>query len=1192
MMRILFILLFSSVFVPYVHAGQYFEWVSSGGGTLTDRANAIHTDVRGYSAITGGFNGNIALGSVNLNGGSGLTFYVAVFDSLGSIQWARSSTGTGNIQGMGVTRDGSGNIIATGYFNGTVTIGTTSLTSSGNDDIFIAKYSSSGNFLWAIKAGGGSVDQGFAITADASGNIYSTGYFSGTGNFGSLSMTAAFYDAFVVKWDASGNALWARKGGGSSTDYGRGVTVDVSGNVFMSGDIYGTGVSTFDGLTVNGSGAYDAFLVKYDNSGTVQWLRTGGGSLNDRANAVAADASGNVYITGFLSSSVSFSSTNISSLGDQDVFLAKYDGNGALQWIRQAGNSFSTNVGYGVVTDASGMVYVTGTFQNTINFGALSMQSLGLDPFIAKYTSTGNPIWIQRGGSGNDDEGKGIGVDTAGHTYITGWFQNTNSPFGVHTLNSMGVEDIFIARLDSGVVTLNPVQLVYCAGDTILVPYQAYGDFLPLNNFTAQLSNASGSFVSPVSLGILSGQASSTISGVIPVGTPAGTGYRVRVNGTTNPATGRMNTFNITIKALPSTPAPIATVPVCKGQILQLSVGAVSGASWSWAGPNAFVSSIAAPAINPAGTIHAGVYSVRSTVNGCVSAWGTVSVSVVDMPNTITAGNSGAVCAGGNVSLSTQNVSGVNYHWSGPGGFNSANQNPGISNIQVANQGLYSVYIYSSGCTSQVATTNVIVNAMPSAPTAGALQMNLCAGDTLSLTASTVSGASYTWSGPNGFVSSVQNPVLLNISTAAAGAYSVYTSIGPCTSGVSTVNIIVNSGPPAVSAGSNSPVCESGSLNFVAGNISGGTYVWTGPNGFTSNLQNPVINPVSAADAGAYTIVVNNGCFSSQVVVQVTVYLAPSAPLASSTSPVCVGDNLSLKATTVPNAVYFWEGPSSFTSTQQNENIQPVSLNDAGIYSVYAIVNGCSSQVAVTTVVVNSPLSLPVLNATTPICEGAVLNLSAQAVSGALYFWSGPNGWYSNAQDPVINPVTMAAAGTYSCYITLGGCTSGEATVQVNVNALPVTPVIIQSGDTLYSSSSSGNQWYELSSGLISGANQDYYVPAVSGTYFVVVDNAGCLSDSSNTIDVVVVSLDAEARLHQFEIYPNPGSGFFHIRVPEGLQEFILEVRDMNGRRIYSHVWNGGVTTFNLPESVVSGVYQLRLITESGAINRQIIIRK
>ncbi|NBV14814.1 MAG: hypothetical protein EBS07_12235, partial [Sphingobacteriia bacterium] len=285
---------------------------------------------------------------------------------------------------------------------------------------------------------------------------------------------------------------------------------------------------------------------------------------------------------------------------------------------------------------------------------------------------------MKRGGGGLDEEGMGIGLDNQGRAYIAGYMQGTQSVFDLNNLVSLGL----ITRLDSATVAQDPTPLSYCAGDSIIIPFTALADFQFGNVYTIELSDATGSFTSPITLGTWATTGSGSFHGVIPSNTPAGTGYRVRVNGTQPQANGRANTSNITIKALPALPIVSSNSPACIGTTLLLSATAVTGASWTWAGPNSFTSSVVTPIINPVSTIHAGTYSVFATVNGCVSPVATVTVSVTTVPGSITIGANGPICSGNTLQLTASNYTGVIYRWQGPNSFTANTQSvsrPGIS---------------------------------------------------------------------------------------------------------------------------------------------------------------------------------------------------------------------------------------------------------------------------------------------------------------------------------------------------------------------------------------------------------------------------------------------------------------------------------------------------------------------------------
>jgi hypothetical protein len=233
----------------------------------------------------------------------------------------------------------------------------------------------------------------------------------------------------------------------------------------------------------------------------------------------------------------------------------------------------------------------------------------------------------------------------------------------------------------------------------------------------------------------------------------------------------------------------------------------------------------------------------------------------------------------------------------------------------------------------------------------------VCTGDALNMTATSSTGAAYSWKGPNSFTSLVQNPTINPATTAASGVYSVAASYsyvlgGPktCISDTATMIVVVDSTPAVPLATSNSPgvpsVCQGDTLLLFSSDATGGVnFVWSGPNVFSSSLQNPMITPVTPAATGQYTVTATLGtsCVASAVI---TVSITPTPYLsATSNSPVCTGtwDTLVLQANSNPGATYWWTGPYTFRSAQQSPFRTPVSSEYAGIYKVTAYVNGCPS---------------------------------------------------------------------------------------------------------------------------------------------------------------------------------------------------------------------------------------------------------
>lgn len=315
----------------------------------------------------------------------------------------------------------------------------------------------------------------------------------------------------------------------------------------------------------------------------------------------------------------------------------------------------------------------------------------------------------------------------------------------------------------------------------------------------------------------------------------------------------------------------------------------------------------------------------------------------------------------------------------------------------------------------------------------------VCEGAPITLTASTVAGASYLWTGPNGFTSTQQNPILTGIAIPAmSGIYQVTANLNLCTNLSQTTTVEVIAFPTALSPGSNGPVCEGTSLELTAATIAGATYSWTGPNGFTSSQQNPTVAGIAIpAMTGNYTVTATvNGCTSLPDTTIVLVNITPTGILPDSNGPVCEGTSLELSAATIAGASYNWTGPNGFTSVQQNPTVAAIAIPAmTGTYQVTVTVDGCTSLAENTVATVNPVPTAPIINNNGPVDEGDTLTLSATTIAGALYSWTGPNGFTSSIQNPTVsNSTTLAMAGNYYVTVTVNGCTSNADSTLVIVN--------------------------------------------------------------------------------------------------------------------------------------------------------------
>ena len=429
------------------------SWAKSIGGTSTDSGYGIATDSGGNVYVTGEYRGTADFGSgTSLTSAGSDDVYVAKYDTSGTVQWAKSIGGTSSNFGYDIATDSSGNVYVTGQYNGIVDFGpSTSLTSAGSGDAFVAKYDTNGTVRWATSIGGTSSNFGYGIATDSSGNVYVTGHYNGIVDFGpSTSLTSAGSgDAFVAKYNTSGTVQWATSIGGTGYDTGNGIATDSSGNVYVTGRYNGTanfGPST----SLTGAGSGDAYVAKYDTSGTVQWAKSIGGTLYDIGYGIATDSGGNVYVTGDYRGTADFGSgTSLTSAGSGDVYVAKYDTSGTVQWARGIGGTVASVFGYGIATDSSGNVYVTGEYYGTADFGSgtsLTGAGISRDAFVAKYNTSGTVQWAKSIGGTATDSGQGIATDSSGNVYVTGRYNGTAN-FGSGTsLTSAGSTDVFIAK--------------------------------------------------------------------------------------------------------------------------------------------------------------------------------------------------------------------------------------------------------------------------------------------------------------------------------------------------------------------------------------------------------------------------------------------------------------------------------------------------------------------------------------------------------------------------------------------------------------------------------------------------------------------------------------------------------------------------------------------------------------------------
>jgi hypothetical protein len=297
-------------------------------------------------------------------------------------------------------------------------------------------------------------DTASAVAVDASNNVYFTGFFRGTANFGGANLTVPFtsdLDVFIAKLDATGAHIWSKNFTNNGNERGYGIAVDGSGNVVITGSFSNTVDFGGGGLT-SANAMSDGYVARFTTAGVHSWSRRfGSPDGNESGQAVATDSSGNALVTGYATRAVDMGGGSLAMLGGTDGLIAKYAAtSGNHVWSRRVGGG-GNDYGYGITVDTAGAsptnnVYVTGAFDDTASFGGASLTAVGSpDVYLAKYGPTGTPLSARQFGGASTDISRGVDF-AAGTPVVAGYFSGSGS-FGGTTLTSAGLADGFVVRV-------------------------------------------------------------------------------------------------------------------------------------------------------------------------------------------------------------------------------------------------------------------------------------------------------------------------------------------------------------------------------------------------------------------------------------------------------------------------------------------------------------------------------------------------------------------------------------------------------------------------------------------------------------------------------------------------------------------------------------------------------------------------
>lgn len=442
-----------SASVPWVYG-------YSAGTVGYDQGRSVAFDSQGNYYLLGQVHTNPSNYLSDIDFGNGVSFtvddsgfhcFIVKFNSLNQAQWVEKFIINGASGVNDIVIDNANNIFVLGSFATTATFGNTTLTNLGTST-YLAKFSSSGNFQWVINTTSPTNAHARCKDLETDGsNLYLTGYFKETQNFGNRTISSSGGDdIFLAKVSNSGSVLFFKQEGGSENAWGEALASD-GNNIYLTGWYKGT--ASIAGTTLNSTGRADFFLAKYDVQGNPLWVDEAGSSLfSDYGKGVVADpATGEVYVSGRFGGTMNLSGgLSLNSTDNLDMFVAKYNSTGALLWAKQstgtgsvrAGNMVFNSIGGGRIT-----IYGSNTGEMTIAGNTLA--PTGWLKHLISFDASGNLLSATQ----LDDPGQieevsdKIGADGLGLVYKTGVFSGSISLGGL-TLNSQGSGDIYLAKQD------------------------------------------------------------------------------------------------------------------------------------------------------------------------------------------------------------------------------------------------------------------------------------------------------------------------------------------------------------------------------------------------------------------------------------------------------------------------------------------------------------------------------------------------------------------------------------------------------------------------------------------------------------------------------------------------------------------------------------------------------------------------
>ena len=1043
-------------------------WATYYGGT-NDQAYSVAADASGYVYMTGvtqSASGIATSGAYQTVYGTNGDAFLVKFDATGARLWATYYGGASQDNGNWVATDGAGNVYLAGLTNsssGISTPGAYQVSKSGGGDAFLVKFNSSGIRQWATYYGGVFSDYGNSVAADGGGNVYLAGTTNsvvGIASSGAYQTSIGLgYDAFLVKFDGVGTRLWATYYGGAGDEAGT-VATDGTGNVYLGGSTTSTsGIASVGAYqTVYGGGtggSGDAYLAKFDASGTRLWGTYHGGPGDDQESAVATDGSGNVYVVGNTQSTSGIASpgayqTTYGGAPD-DGFLVKFNGLGARQWATYYGGPLQDG-GEGVATDGAGNVYMSGDTYSTSGIassGAYMTTNLGR-AYLVKFDGLGARQWGTYYAGG-----RSVATDNLGNIYIGG-------PRGASVPPSSGAFQttpggVFLAAFNE-IAPIGGTASACVGGTTTLSDATTGGSWSSSNTAIATVISGSG-----------------VVSGIA-----TGTSF------ITYTASGGSVIVPFSVVTFPSAGIISGVTSVCSGATVTLSDPAPGGV---WSSGSANVSVTGSGFVTG---IASGTAAISYAVtNACGTATTTETITIIISPAPIV--GTFAFCQGGGTSLSDATAGGT---WSsGSSGIAAVGSATGVLTSVVTGSvspttAIITYFVSSTGC---AATHVVTVNPLP--VVTGPSSVCELASISLSLT----TGLPGTWSSSNTGVATVNGAGTVTGGTAGTTSI-VYTNTAGCQAGIP---VIVNLSPAPITGAF--ALCQGGNTSLSTGSAGSGTWSTSATTIATITaggyLTGVATGSTSSATAAITYQLTATGCAASQ---EVTVNPQPAV-----SGPLSVCELASMPLTETTGTPGAWSSGNTGTATVNTAGLVTGAAAGTVYISYTATAGGCYSYVTTTVIALPAAITGPA-----SICGSRSITLTDITSGGS---WSSGATTITVGSTGVVSGSTLTSPATATVSYSLAGCAATfPVTVNPQPGISGASSVcelasisLAETTGTPGSWSSSGSAASVSFAGLVGGAS------AGTANITFTAASGGCIAYSTVTVNPVPASITGISTLCQ-----------------------------------------------------------------------------